>query len=73
MNHSRNPLAVASPTSTFFTKRPHPTLSLNRPIVLHSVNDCRFLNHRQSKPGPDRSLNEASRGFFLSYKADITP
>jgi hypothetical protein len=31
----------------------------------------RFLD-KQWKPGPDIRLDEASRGFFLSYRADAT-
>jgi hypothetical protein len=72
MNHSRKPLAVAPLTRTFFTERLHPSSSLDRPIAFHGAIVRRFRNDPQSKPGSDPSLNEASRGFFLSYKADIT-
>jgi hypothetical protein len=72
MNHPRNPLAVASLTETFFTERPHPTPSLDRQTALHASIARLFQNPGQFKRGPDRCFDEASRGFFLSYRADIT-
>jgi hypothetical protein len=72
MNHSRNLLAVASRTDTFLAERPRPISSIARSIAFHGAVPGRLLNHRQSKPGPHRRMDEASRGFFLSYKADIT-